>query len=193
MLILLLIAIFASEILLLELHITELCINEVGLSQASDIFPALTNQRFECLWASLRAMKSWIDVFLTIAPSQYVGFSACTYAQMARCLIGIWRLSTCEYPEWDRKLVTDNIDVSLVLEQAKSNFSRVKEDAGLTGECLQHQHQDFFTIMASRLGSLKASWDTDIGSTTVSPDTLLSFDLGEYATEVLDTWNWQST
>ena len=178
------------ETLRLEVHTTELCINEVGLSQASDIFPALTNQRFECLWASFQAIRSWIDIFLSIPPSQYVGFSAFTYAQMARCLIGIWRLSTCEHPEWDRKLVTDNIDVSSVLEQVQSNFSRVKEDAGLTGEGWPHQHQDFFTIMASRLGSLKASWDTDIGSTTVSPDTPPSFDFGEYATEVLDNWNW---
>lgn len=76
------------EILLLELHSTELSANEVSMSSAPDIFVGQINQRFECLFACLQAVKSWIDVFLSIPPGEYVGFSVCIYAKMARCLVG---------------------------------------------------------------------------------------------------------
>lgn len=103
-------------------------------------------------------------MFLSILPAQYVGFSACIYAKIARCLIGLWRLSTCEHSEWDRNLVRETLDVSLVLEQTKTNFVQVKEAAGLDRG--GSPDQDFFSIMATRLGPMEASWDAHTASTT---------------------------
>ncbi|MCJ1359174.1 MAG: hypothetical protein MMC33_009174 [Icmadophila ericetorum] len=177
-----------NHTLLLELYNTELCIHEIGFSQAPGLFTDQSNQRFECLYACLQAIKSWIDSFLSILPAQYVGFSACTYAEMTRCLIGLWRLSTCEHPEWDRDLVRENLDVSLILEEAEKNFAQVKEAAGLDRG--GSQDSDFFSIMASRLRSMKFQWDTLTTSTTASFSTALLDDLGDFPAEFLDAWNW---
>ncbi|KAL8662416.1 MAG: hypothetical protein Q9202_004737 [Teloschistes flavicans] len=77
---------------------------------------------------------------------------------MARCLVDLWRLSTCEYAEWDHGLVRETLDVSSIFEQTQKNFSQVKDAAGLdrggTQDC------DFFGIMATKLTSMKVSWDT---------------------------------
>ena len=107
---------------------------------------------------------------------------------MTRCLIGLWRLSTCEHPEWDRDLVRENLDVSLILEEAEKNFAQVKEAAGLDRG--GSQDSDFFSIMASRLRSMKFKWDTLTTSTTASFSTALLDDLGDFPAEFLDAWNW---
>ncbi|KAL8907092.1 MAG: hypothetical protein Q9171_005997 [Xanthocarpia ochracea] len=164
----------------------KLSIHEVGFSQAQDEFTGPFNLRFECLSGCLQAIKSWIDVFLTIPPIEYVGFSASIYAMMARCLIDLWRLSTCEYAEWDHSLVRESLDVSSVIEQTQRNFSMVKDSAGLdlggTQDC------DFFGIMAIKLSSMKASWDAMSASTELA--TPLPDELGEFPMEFLDAWNW---
>ncbi|KAL8735780.1 MAG: hypothetical protein Q9166_000644 [cf. Caloplaca sp. 2 TL-2023] len=175
-----------QKILLLEIHITDLGMHEIGFSQAQDLFTEQSNQRFECLFASLQAIKSWIDVFLSIPPAQYVGFSACIYAMMARCLIDLWRLSTCEHPEWDHGLVRESLDVSSVFEQTERNFSQVKEAAGL--DRWGSQDGDFFGIMASMLKSMKVSWDAL--NTSAEFATPMLDELGDFPMELLDTWNW---
>ncbi|KAL8974781.1 MAG: hypothetical protein Q9197_000989 [Variospora fuerteventurae] len=175
-----------QKTLLLQLHITDLAIHEIGFSQGQDLFTGQSNHRFECLCACLQAIKDWVDVFLSIPPAQYVGFSACIYAMMGRCLIDLWRLSTCEHPEWDHSLVRESLDVWSVFEQTERNFSRVKEAAGLD---LGGSHDcDFFTIMASRLRSMKVSWNAVNASTELATPVL--DELGDFSMELFDTWNW---
>ncbi|MCJ1378824.1 hypothetical protein MMC17_001923 [Xylographa soralifera] len=172
--------------LLLELYNTELCIHEIGFSHAPDLFTGQSNQRFECLFACLQALKSWINVFLSIPPAQYVGFSASIYAQLTRGLIDVWRLSTCEYPEWDRGLVRENLDVSMILGQIEKNFAQVKEAAGLDVGCLQGS--DFFSIMASKTRSIRVSWDAITAPSTDLFDISSLDELGGFSTEFLDIW-----
>ncbi|KAL9016820.1 MAG: hypothetical protein Q9185_005864 [Variospora sp. 1 TL-2023] len=175
-----------QKTLLLQLHITDLAIHEIGFSQGQDLFTGQSNHRFECLCACLQAIKDWVDVFLSIPPAQYVGFSACIYAMMGRCLIDLWRLSTCEHPEWDHSLVRESLDVWSVFEQTERNFSRVKEAAGL--DLGGSQDCDFFTIMASRLRSMKVSWNAVNASTELATPVL--DELGDFPMELFDTWNW---
>ena len=170
----------------MELYCAEICIHEMGFSQIPGLFQH--NQRFECLYAYLQAIKSWIEVFFTIPPVQYVGFSACIYAKMTRCFIGLWRLLTCEHPEWNRGLVQETLDVSSILQEAETNFAQVKAVAGLDRG--DSEDSDTFSIMASRLRSMRTSWDAMTGETTnflstPSLDTLMDFPI-----ELLDVWNW---
>lgn len=158
------------------------------MSQAPDIFVGHINQRFECLFACLQAVKSWIDVFLSIPPAEYVGFSVCIYAKMARCLVGLWRLSTCEHPEWDRSLVRTTLDVSFILAETEKNFADVKAAASLDPGL--PPGADAFIMMASRLGSMKASWDAMITATTAPFGTPSLDDLVDFSTEFSDVWNW---
>ena len=176
----------ATETLLLELYNTELCIQEIGFSYASNIFTGCSHLRFEFLFACLQAVKSWINVFLSIPPSQYVGFPVCMYAKLTRGLIDVWRLSTYEYPEWDCSLVREHLDVSLILEQIEDKFGQVKAAVGLDRGCLQNT--DFFSILASRTRAIRASWDAMITPSMESFDVPPLDEFGNFSTEFLDVW-----
>jgi hypothetical protein len=171
----------------MELYNTELSIHEIGLSQAPDIFSGQYNRQLECLCACLNATKSWVDVFLSILPAQYVGFSASIYLNLIHCFVGIYRLSTFEHPEWDRGLVRENLDVSLFLEKAEGNFSQVKEAAGLDLD--GSEDIDTFNIMASKTRVIKMWWEATNPSTMGSLGIASGDEMGEFPMECLDD-NW---
>ena len=128
-------------------------------------------------------------MFLSILPAQYVGLSALTFAAMTRCFIGLWRLLTCEHPEWDRGLVRESLDVTSILEEIEKNFAQVKEAADLDRG--GSQDFDFFSIMASRLRSIKGSWDAMTGTSKTASFGIPPLDeLGDFPTEFIDVWNW---
>ncbi|RAK95160.1 Zn(II)2Cys6 transcription factor [Aspergillus ibericus CBS 121593] len=176
-----------NKILQMELLNTEMMIYEVGFS-SPDLFPPQSNQHFECLFACLQTIKSWTDTVLTFRPEEYVGFTCLICSNMARSLVNLYRLTTCDYPVWDRKLVQESVDVSSVLEIAAQRFSQVKDAAGLDPE--GSEHLDFFMIMAAKMQAMKMSWDTVIVPTTADSWTPSADDLEMFSNEFLTMWNW---
>ena len=97
------------EFIIAQIHYVELSINEAAHTANSDA-PLLTAtgidgtghvsdfERIECLWRSVSAIKSWLDIFLSLPPSEFRGFSFLFWAQMARCVVILYRLSTLEDP-----------------------------------------------------------------------------------------------
>ncbi|KAJ5498465.1 hypothetical protein N7453_007516 [Penicillium expansum] len=173
-----------NRVLLLEIYNTELMIHTIALSPGVNTFPGQPNQRFECIYACLQAVKSWLDTFSMIQPVEFVGFSSLMYANMMRCFIGIYRLATCNHPEWDRTLLHEAVNVSRAFEEASNSFDRVKEVAGLDPD--GSQAQDSFSVMASKLRSMKMSWDA---MPTLLPPPSID-ELENFTSEFLDTWNW---
>ncbi|KAL3426139.1 zn 2cys6 transcription factor [Phlyctema vagabunda] len=146
-----------DKTLQLQLHNTEFTLYEIGLSQIPGIFNGEYNRRFECLFACLNAAKSWIDVFFSIPPAQYIGFSALIYANMMHSFVDLYRLSTFENPEWNRGLVSEILDVSYFLEQTEKNLMLVKDEAGFDPD--GSDDVDSFTYLATKTRSLKLYWD----------------------------------
>ncbi|KAJ8096588.1 fungal transcriptional regulatory protein, N-terminal [Lipomyces tetrasporus] len=177
-----------AEVLLLELHNTEFMVYSIALSPVADTFPGQSSQRFECMYACLQAVKSWVDTFFMLQPIEYVGLSSLMYANMMRCFVGFYRLSTYDHPEWDRALLHESVNVSWVLEEASERFGRVKEMAGLDPDT--SQAQDSFSIMASKLRSMKTSWDAMVTSTAPLFSPLSLDELESFSNEFLTSWNW---
>lgn len=168
----------------MELYNTELRIYEIGLSQAPDIFSGQYNRRLECLFACLNATKSWVNMFLSVPPAEFVGFSTAIYSHMASCFVGIYRLSTFEHPEWDRDLFRENLDVLFILEEAEKKFAKVKVAAGL--DLGGSEDIDFFNTMASKMRFFKTSWDAMTVSAMSSVGTAPSDGMGDFHMEFLD-------
>lgn len=101
-----------------------------------------------------------------------------------RCVVGVYRLATYNHPEWDRTLLHKAVNVSRVFEEASNSFDRVKEVAGLDPD--DSKTQDSFSIMASKLRSIKMSWDAM--PTLFTPPSV--DELENFTSEFLDTWNW---
>ncbi|PYH98989.1 hypothetical protein BO71DRAFT_3062 [Aspergillus ellipticus CBS 707.79] len=176
-----------NKILQLELLITELLIHEIGFSSAPDIFPRHSNQRFDCLCVCLQTTKTWVDTMSSVQPAEYVGLSSLMCSNMTRSFIDLYRLSACDYPEWDRGLVQETVNVSWVLEEAARCFSRVKDEAGFDPE--GSEEVNYFTIMADKMEALKVCWDAAMVPMTDSwPHS--EVDLGNFSNEFLSMWNW---
>jgi hypothetical protein len=181
----------------MELYTTELAIYEIGLSQTPDIFSGQLNRRIECLWGCLNAIKYWIDVFLSITPSQYVGFSALIYSNMTHCIVGMYRLSTFEHLEWDQALVGEHLDVMSFLEECEKNFERVKEEAGL--DITGSEDVDSFSRIASVIRAIRMSWggptnasiitSTGMSSNNELYDFPIDFSDEDWLKDLLGSWN----
>jgi hypothetical protein len=161
------ILILIIETLLMEMHTTKLTVYSVGLYQTTGVFEGEQNRRIECLWNCLNALQSWIEVFRSIVPADYVGFSWLSYANMLYTFVGMYRLSTFEHPEWDRSLCQTHIDISSFLEENANKFSQVKDAAGL--DAGGSDDVDTFTILAARFRNVQRSWEA-MNASTMSAD-----------------------
>lgn len=94
-----------TGVLLLHLYSTEVKAHEVAFLKTPPVVNSPGFQRLDCLYACLYATKSWFDLFLSLPPDSYIGFSISIFIQMAHCIIALFRLSTFDDPIWDRSLV----------------------------------------------------------------------------------------
>jgi hypothetical protein len=140
----------------MEIHDTSLRIHEISLSNSSDIFSADSNQRLNSLYACLNAASSWALIFLTISPAEYVGLPTTTFAQFLHLFVSMYRLATFEDPSWDRQLVQETLDVSMLLETTERNLLLVKEAAGLDRD--GSDDVDIFSVFATKVRVLQKWW-----------------------------------
>lgn len=141
----------------MEVYDTTLCIHEIALSHSPDIFGADSNQRLKSLYACLNAVSSWVPMFLSILPAEYVGLPTTTFAQFVHLFVTIYRLATFEDPSWDRQLMKEALDVSMFLETTERNLLQVKEAA-----CLDRNGSgdlDIFSVFAARVRVFKMWWE----------------------------------
>ena len=142
--------------LLLEQHHTIFSVYEIAFSQHSDLLP---NQRLKALYACLQSAKLWISTILNIPVMEYPSFTSSTYAQMTGWFVVIWRLSTCDFPEWDRTLVKESIDVSACLDSMAGRFTEVRAGIRVNADYEEQATAGFFALMAARTKNLKEMWD----------------------------------
>ncbi|PYH86503.1 hypothetical protein BO82DRAFT_325667 [Aspergillus uvarum CBS 121591] len=95
--------------------------------------PRLNLPHLDHLTAALTATQAWLDNFLTIPPAEYSGFPFTVFAQLARTLAALWRLSTLEDPLWDRGGVRRAVDVLGVLDRVVGNLGQAAALARLEG------------------------------------------------------------
>ncbi|KAI1390395.1 putative C6 transcription factor [Hypoxylon trugodes] len=145
--------------LIAQIHYVNLCINESFHTANSDA-PVLTTptaggtsgfERLECLWGSVKAIKLWLDSFFAVSPSALRGIAFPFWAQMARCLVVLCRLSTLEDPAWDRKAVRETVDLLAALD-------RIAERAELASREASEPPGDDLFMQVSRLMKMFRAW-----------------------------------
>ena len=80
----------------------------------------------ECLYACLNTVKSALDSFFKIPLAEYPGMSFPFFAQLARYIVVLYKLSTLNDPTWDTRLVRSTVDVLQVMDQLISNIQHAK-------------------------------------------------------------------
>ncbi|PYH41994.1 Zn(II)2Cys6 transcription factor domain-containing protein [Aspergillus saccharolyticus JOP 1030-1] len=102
-------------------------------SANTSITTRLNLPHLETLSTALTATKAWFDTFLSIPPAEYTGFPFTVFAQLARTLAALYRLSTLEDPLWDRAGVRRELDVLEVLDSVIGNLGQAAALARLEG------------------------------------------------------------
>jgi hypothetical protein len=143
-------------VLLLHLFSTELEVTLPSLPHTN----LLTSQQRNSLDAGLESTKSWICVFLAIAPEAYIGFPFSVFSQLVRCLTTLFHIRTLDDPTWNRSEVWKTVDVLLILDTVIGNMEQVPIRAGLDNG--GSQEGDFFTQVAHLLRSLRPTWEAKL-------------------------------
>ena len=88
---------------------------------------------FDCLDFSCRsvgAIKVWIDIFFSLSPAECAGLSFIHMAQLARCLMVLYKLSTFTHPAWDCQLVRSTVDLLFVLDGVAHKLELASSEVG---------------------------------------------------------------
>lgn len=88
----------------------------------------------------------------------------------------------CEQSGWDRDFVNSTVDVSFFLQELEKKYAQVREAVGIDTD--NSGGSDYFTIKASKLRSMKASWDA-LTLTAIALQELESFSI-----DFWDACNW---
>ena len=148
------------EVVLAHYYSTELIINEVALSQTPIIANQPSFHQLERLYACIKSIKSWFEVFFTIPPVAYIGFPFSIFSQLVRCLVILYRLSTLDDPAWDKNGVRETANLLAIFDQVISNMEQVVTLSGLdnTGSI----EGDVFSRTAKTFRALHPAWEAKL-------------------------------
>ncbi|KAL2864120.1 Zn(II)2Cys6 transcription factor domain-containing protein [Aspergillus lucknowensis] len=148
--------------LLAHLYYVELSINSTAfLPQGSLESPAGTPsapsppnsgsdwERVDSMQGSVKAIKSWMDVFFAFKSTDCMAFTIHLWAQLARSLVTLYRLSTYTEAGWDPEVVCNTVDL---LEVVKHTTQKMDHIAG------PNPVSDDFWTQVARLGAVIRAW-----------------------------------
>lgn len=106
------------------------------------------------------------------------------FSQMAFCILALYRLATLDDPAWDRGLVRDTADLSLILGQIIEKFTQVKAMVNLDPGT--SEGKDMFSGNARTIKAIKTWWDAKVAAELNDNNTGLNETLGEMNMEFFD-------
>ncbi|KAJ5114045.1 hypothetical protein N7456_002579 [Penicillium angulare] len=140
--------------ILFLLYDTELSIYEVSLVKplADEEF---SPQRLDHLYACLHVVKQFFDLFFTIPPAGYTSLALPYLTQISHCLVTLFRLSTLDYPGWDKSAVKGTVDLLAITEQILRRMSQVADAVGMRCE---EAYDDPFSKLGMMMQKLRSEW-----------------------------------
>ncbi|KAH8646825.1 putative C6 transcription factor [Xylariales sp. PMI_506] len=91
-------------------------------------------ERLQCLWQSVENIKSWLENFSQVPPSEMVGLPFHFWSQMIVCALILKYLSTLSDPSWDCQAVRNTIDMIEALDSLGQNLDLGSKESGLDGD-----------------------------------------------------------
>ena len=108
-------------------------------------------ERLQCLWQSVENVKSWLDSFYEIHPSDLVGLPSHFWSQMVMCITVLKYLSTLGDLDWNFQAVRNTVNLISTLDCILLRLEMGRQDPALVGD------DNLFTLLSRLLGKVK-SW-----------------------------------
>ena len=108
-----------------------------------------------------------MNIFFSLPPAECTGLSFIHMAQLARCLMVLYRLSTFAQPAWDCHLVRSTVDLLLMLDSVADKLKLASSEVGERSPDDLFMHlsgmmRKFRTNAAAKMGQ-KAAAGEDTG------------------------------
>jgi hypothetical protein len=132
---------FAAYAQYVELYINQLAysiswgsplLNLAGHRSDNATLPGFA--RLECLWHSVENIKSWLDSFCEIDPSQLVGLPSHFWQQMVMCVTILKYLSTLGDPDWDCQAVRNTVSLVSAMDMMVQKLELGGQDPALVSD-----------------------------------------------------------
>ncbi|PYH43049.1 transcription factor domain-containing protein [Aspergillus saccharolyticus JOP 1030-1] len=153
--------------ILFHLYDTQTSLYEVALVNP----PAdeeMSSQRLGHLYACLHVVRQFFDLFFTISPAEYTSLALPYLTQISHCLVTLFRLSTLDYPGWDKATVRGTVDLLDVANQIATRMGQVAAAVGMHGE---EAECDPFSKLGLMMQKLGGEWAVRLPEYTgVEPD-----------------------
>ncbi|KAJ9296563.1 hypothetical protein DTO271G3_5261 [Paecilomyces variotii] len=143
-----------SKPILFHLYDTEISLYKVALVKP----PAdeeMSSQRLDHLYACLHVVKQFFGLFFTIPPAEYTSLALPYLTQLSHCLVTLFRLSTLDYPGWDKAAVKDTVDILAIAEQIATRMGQVADAVGMRCE---GAYGDPFNKLGMVMQKLRSEW-----------------------------------
>ncbi|KAK3640069.1 hypothetical protein LTR56_012044 [Elasticomyces elasticus] len=152
-----------NSLLQLQGYAAQIAINEVGLSgdpslKDPNVGLALPNlTRVKQLYASLQAIRSWLEVFFSLPLNIVRGIPTSIILQMRHCMGMLFVLSSLDDPSWNTADVRASLDILVVIDRVSERFRSIAQAGGIdaNGEAQGH---DVWTNSAERIQTLRSVW-----------------------------------
>lgn len=137
----------------------EITINEISIGpSAVPHSPHL--ERLESLLASLKATKSWLDIWLGLKAEEYFQVSCIVFFQWIRAIVNLYKLTILEDPAWSKLVVQETADV---LDYLSKTIAAIK----CYPEYLKFEEGREMNLLEKGLRmteALKYQWELKLGS-----------------------------
>ena len=167
-----------ADVVLAHLWSTELTINEIALAQLPMVADYSSFKRIETLYACLKSIKSWFELFFNIPLTDYIKFPFTIFSQLVHCLFTLFRLSTLDESAWDKHSVKDTADLLQIMDQIVINL----EQAAAKFDTNDSPEGDLFSRAAKKYRSIRLEWETKLRPEDLTVSTVPSAQIGsDYA------------
>lgn len=167
-----------ADVILAHLWSTELTINEIALAQLPIAADHSSFKRIEALYACLKSIKSWFELFFNIPLTDYIKFPFPIFSQLVHCLFTLFRLSTLDDPAWDKQGVKDTADLLPIMDQVVINL----DQAAAEFDTNDSPEGDLFSRAAKKYRSIRLEWETKLRPEDLTVSTVPSAQIGsDYA------------
>lgn len=149
------------------IHSTELAIYDFSLSSNETLAHRQNFDLLESRYICLSALESYFEVFLTLSPSHYTGFTTPMLLQVTHCLYCLYKLMSINDPAWDNAAIIKKVDLIGICQQIAQTF----KDAAVIAGIICDGPEDVLIKLSTVIDSAKCHWEPKLAAQVIGHET----------------------
>ncbi|OGM51076.1 hypothetical protein ABOM_000196, partial [Aspergillus bombycis] len=141
--------------ILFHLIHTEVSLYETALSKPTTNTEYTDPQRLDHLYTCLKAVKAFCELLISVPVAELTSIALPDLIYTSHCLVTLFRLSTFDYPGWDRAIVRSTLDLVFITGQLADRLNTVAQVVGIHSE---GELRDPYSKLAMMMLKIRGEW-----------------------------------